>query len=101
MLTFVLKRKFFLMFKKGWKDTEYRRKNEYWSRRLDGVKPGDPVKLTLGYTKEHLLARFIGVDEIQAVDLPRYCHRFLSEDDEKGLFFAVKLEVSHGSADAV
>jgi hypothetical protein len=96
MLTFVLKRKFFLMFKKGWKDTEYRRKTEYWSKRLQKVRTGDQVKLTLGYTKEHLMARFINVDEIAARHLPRYCRRFLSEEDETGLFYAVKLEVLHG-----
>lgn len=56
ILTFNLKKEYYLLTKKGKKTYECRPANDYWTSRITNLKGGDKIKFRLGYTKETIIA---------------------------------------------
>lgn len=89
-MRFNLKEKYYKMYLKGKKKSEYRQATEYWHKRIPKLKKGDLVHLVKGYTEVYLEAIVIDWFLITGDMLPSYL-RFIM--DKNSMWYRIDLNV--------
>ena len=94
MFTFNLKREWYEKIKSGKKNTEYRLCKDYWNKRIEKLKVGQPCKLNLGYKKDECL--YGNIKSITKMKKKDTDLRDFEEGEPEDLCWAIEFEKIRG-----